>query len=127
MYVSKFGKKESTRELQCERYNYFSVDECVLRFVDVHIGYNPDDFLTNGAKMCVRNASMGSMIEVVTRCIQPLVGQYVTINNLVYIESETYEQEYEKCLVICEVEVYVRGKAGIDPFLFIIFSILNNR
>ena len=70
---------------------------------------NADDFKTNGALLCARNVTMGSMEEVVTRCIQPVKGQHLTIDNLVYIESETYTELYEKCLVMCEVEVYVTG------------------
>ena len=87
----------------------FEVYDCVLRFVDLHVGLGADDFLRKGALLCARNVTLGSSDEGYTRCVQPVTGQHVTIDNLVYLDSETYTKKYEKCLYFCEVQVYVKG------------------
>ena len=93
------------------RFPFAIVDECVLRFIDLHVGLDADDFLRKGAMLCARNVTLGPSDEGYTRCVQPVTGQHVTIDNLVYLESETYTDAYEKCLYLCEVKVYVKGES----------------
>ena len=78
--------------------------------MDIHVGAEPDDFLTGGAILCLRNITYGALKTGRKRCEQDVLGTYVTIDNLVHIASDLYSPDYQKCLNLCEVRVFVTGK-----------------
>ena len=89
---------------------HFLVDWCVFRMFDIHISNNEDDFLTHGSRLCAQNVTAGPAELTVIKCVQPLRGQYITIQNLAHIGSEPYPADYVKCLYICEVRAFAKGK-----------------
>ena len=91
-----------------------SVQKCVLRLFDIYVDRLADEFLDHGS-VCAYNQTAGAAADGVVRGTQPITGQYVTINNLAHMDSEIIPPDYEKCLEICEVKIYVKG---IDQFLF---------
>ena len=60
--------------------------------------------------MCARNVSLGASPDGLFVCQQPVRGQYITLENLAYLEYEVNMPPYERCLYICEIVAYVTGK-----------------
>ncbi len=88
-----------------------SVESCDLRLFNIYVGMTSDRFLDGGALVCARNRTAGAAESAIVECVQPVLGRYLTIVNLVYSYGEPVEkQKYEKCLYLCEVEVYGQGK-----------------
>ena len=83
---------------------------CTVRLADIDVGLEPDDFVDGGALKCARNFTLGATKDAYVRCTQRVVGQYVTIRNLVYHEYEGLTFAYDKCFSFCEVQVYVAGE-----------------
>lgn len=88
----------------------FADGVCVLRLFDINVAMKQDDFLQHEGLLCVYNETAGGARDGLIECLQPVQGQYLTIMNLVHLESETVDADYEKCLQICEVLVYVEGE-----------------
>ena len=76
---------------------------------DIHVGVGADDFLHHGSRLCARNVTAGPAELTVVECVQPVVGQFITIQNLAHIGSEPYPADYVKCLYICEVNAFAKG------------------
>ena len=83
--------------------------ECVLRLFDINVATKPEDFLLHGGHYCISNRTAGAAESGLIECNQPVTGQYLTVLNLVHVDSETHG-DYERCLRICEIEVFVTGK-----------------
>ena len=81
---------------------------CVMRH-DINVAFNPDDFLLHGGFLCIHNHTSGPAETGLVVCTQPVVGQYLTIKNLEHGASEPYSVQYERCMTICEIKIFVRG------------------
>ncbi len=96
------------------QYTFLPVEGCDLRLFDIYVGVMPADFEHGAALLCARNQTAGAAESGTVECLQPIEGRFVTIVNLRHIYSEPLErQKYDKCLKLCEVEVYAEGEKNI--------------
>ena len=82
-----------------------------MRIFDVYVDVQDEDFHRHGSA-CAINQTAGAASDGVVRCTQPVIGQYVSIDNLVHMESEYIPPDYQKCLYLCEIEIFVKGKVA---------------
>ncbi len=71
----------------------------------------PDDFQNGGGLLCARNHTAGVSEAGVIECFRPVQGRYVTVQNLAHPEARPH-MTFDKCLQICEVQVYGEGELG---------------
>ena len=85
----------------------------------MYVSLTEDDFIDDKALYCFRNFTYnGTNYVHLVKCIQPVRGQYVTMANHVYadtdisVDNPNYDLfSFTNCLMICEFEVYVeKGK-----------------
>ena len=82
----------------------------MLRLFDIYVDmHERDDELQYAGGICARNQTAGPATDGVVKCSQPIKGQFVRIDNLVHMSSERYLPDYEKCLELCEVKIFVKG------------------
>ncbi len=78
---------------------------------DINVGLTSDDFRHGAALLCARNVTAGAAEAGIVECVQPVEGRFVTIVNLRHVYSEPDRRiTTDKCLKLCEVEVYAEGK-----------------
>lgn len=68
-----------------------------------------EDFHQSEALMCIRNQTFSDTV-LWLECRQPVKGQYVTIQQHVYLEYDEEAEKVPQCLNLCDVKIYVERK-----------------
>ena len=86
-------------------------NHCYLRLAQITVGMAADDFLLGKALSCRHNISDGYVQYDILQCEQPVSGQFLTILNNKYIESDVKRDEFWlSCLNLCGLKIHVTGK-----------------
>ena len=85
-----------------------------MRRANIYVGGTTGDFLNNDALECQHDVTVNTAnYGYFGRCLQPVRGQFFTIQNFALLEFDKYGKAYhgmKQCLNLCEVEVYIQGK-----------------
>lgn len=86
----------------------FTGTDPILRHLDIHVGMTPEDFKLRGSTLCRHDVTLGIGINAWFDCVQPIRGQYLTIQNTVFFDGHWVSKA--SVLKICEVKIFGHGK-----------------
>lgn len=81
---------------------------------NIYISNQEWDFQYGGAYLCAENQSSSLFYELWYDCPQPMRGQYITVQNGVFMDRETNPEESLVELAICEIQIYAKGMNQTD-------------